>query len=260
GSRTRWEEVRTANGSSADPSAGFARAVLFLGGGFGGGCRGPLRVVLDARALEREADVLGRLLTRSAVDLVHHLDDGGVDRCRDARLTAFRDDVAVHVVDLARPALRHVLRHRRTPVAPACRGRREHAVERLVRGASAGIGPLLDRGAIELRDLVAKGLAHPRRLRGDVDRDRTSDLARHDVVPAEPRHSLDGIAHRVRAELAPALAPEVVGGEGAVDDLEHLGELLRPLRDFAVVLAGAEDVVALVAALLHATLDLPGRP
>src|SRR5260221_635240 len=80
------------------------------------------------------------------------------------------------------------------------------------------------------------------------------------TTPAESGHPLDGIAHAVRAELGPALAPQVVGREGAVDHLEHLRQLLGPLRDLAVVLARAEDVVALVAALLHAALDLPGRP
>ena len=41
---------------------------------------------------------------------------------------------------------------------------------------------------------------------------------------------------------------------------EHLGHRLDARRDPAVVLAHAEHVVALVAALLHAALDLAGLP
>src|SRR6185369_10182702 len=99
-----------------------------------------------------------------------------------------------------------------------------------------------------------------RGLAGEVDGDRASDLAAGDLGGAEAGHALHGVAHGVGAELRPALAPEIVRRERAVDDLEHLGHLLRAGRDAAVVLAHAEDVVTLVATPLHPALDLARPP
>ena len=87
--------------------------------------------VSDAGALEHGGDVLGRRLARAALDLVHEVDDRRRDRRRHALGLALRDDVAVHVVDLGRPALGDVLGHRGLPVARGRRLGREHLVERL---------------------------------------------------------------------------------------------------------------------------------
>src|SRR3989442_6709109 len=103
---------------------------------------------LHPRALEREPDVLGRLLALAAVDLAYGLDDGRRHRRRYALLAALLDDEAVHVVDLGRPALGDVLGHRRLPVAPARRLRGQHLVERLPSLTPAGVRPLLDGGAV----------------------------------------------------------------------------------------------------------------
>src|SRR6185436_17218656 len=103
--------------------------------------------------------------------------------------------------------------------------------------------------------------ADARGLRAEVDRDRAADFARRDLEPAEAGHRQDGIAHGVLAELRPALAPQIVGGVRAVDDLEHLRELLHARRDLAIVLAGAEhDVPGAAAATFHAALDRAGLP
>src|SRR5207244_1925229 len=114
--------------------------------------------------------------------------------------------------------------------------------------------------AVELGNRVALREPHARGLTGQMDRDGAADLAGGDVERAEAGHRLHGIAHRVGAELGPALAPEVLRHLRAVDDGQHLGELLRALRHAAVVLPHAEDVVAAAGALLHAALDLTRRP
>src|SRR2546428_7145849 len=96
---------------------------------------------LHPRALEREPDVLGRLLALAAVDLAHGLDDGGRHRRRDALLAALLDDEAVHVVDLGRPALGDVLGHRGLPVPPPPRLGGQHLAEGLPRPTPAGVRP-----------------------------------------------------------------------------------------------------------------------
>src|SRR5262249_39019033 len=128
--------------------------------------------------------------------------------------------------------------------------------------ALAGVGrrPVRRLGPVVLWDREAEGPPHARALRAEMDGDRAADLAGGDVERAEPGHGLHGIAHRVRAELAPALAPEVRGGVGAVDGPHDLGQLGRPRADLQVVLAGAEHVVTLVATALHAALDLSRLP
>src|SRR5262245_40995408 len=215
---------------------------------------------LDARALEHETDVLRLGLAGTGVDLANDVDGRGGDRRGHAALAALRHDVAVHVVDLGRAPLRDVLPHRGAPVASAGRGRREHAIERVVYVAAIRGGPLIDGGAVELRDLVTERQPDARRLRAEVDRDRAADLARGDLGRPEPGHGLDGIARGVRAELGPALAPEVVGHQRAVDHLAHLGDLVGARGDLAVVLADAEHVVPGALALLGAPLDLTGLP
>src|SRR5438270_81951 len=76
----------------------------------------------------------------------------------------------------------------------------------------------------------------------------------------ETGHGLDRVAHRVRAELRPPLAPEVVGDLGAVDHREHRRQRGRAGGDPPVVLAGAEDVVPLALAALQAALHPAGLP
>src|SRR6185503_7256321 len=215
---------------------------------------------LDTRTAKDRFDVLRLRLARAGVDLADHLDGRGGDRRGHAHLAALHDDVAVHVVDLGRPPLGHVLSHRRTPVATARLGRRELAVQLVVDVALVGGRPLLGGVAVELGNLVAERQSHAGRLRPEVDRDGAADFARGDLERAEARHGLHGVARRVGAELRPALAPEVIGRQGAVDDREHLGDFLRARRDATVVFAHAEDVVAGALTLLGAALDLPGLP
>src|SRR5215470_12964585 len=120
--------------------------------------------VLHASPLEREPEVLRRLLARPALDLVDHLHRGHRDRRGHATALTAGDDVPVHVVDLGGPALGHVLGHGRAPVLLPRRGRGEHGVEGLVGLALARVGPLLGLGVVELRDAIAEGQSHARRF------------------------------------------------------------------------------------------------
>src|SRR2546430_1455674 len=97
-------------------------------------------------------------------------------------------------------------------------------------------------------------------VRCEVNRDRAPDLARGDLERPEAGHGLDRVAHGVRAELRPPLTPEVVGDLSAVDHREHRRERGCARGDPPVVFAGAEDVVALALASLHAALHLTGLP
>src|SRR5262245_6105206 len=215
---------------------------------------------LDTRTAQNRLDVLRLRLARAGVDLADHLDGRRGDGRGHTHLAALHDDVAVHEVDLGRPALGHVLAHRGAPVAPARRRRGELAIQLLVDVALVGRCPLLGGVAIELGNLVAEREPDPRRLGPEVDRDRSADLARLDLERAEAGHGLHGVAGAVGAKLRPALAPQVVGCQGTVDDREHLGDFLRAGGDAPVVLAHAEHVVAGPLSLFRAALDLSGLP
>src|SRR6266850_4810291 len=119
---------------------------------------------LDAGALEYNADVLRLRLARAGVDLAHDVDRRGGDRRGHAALAALRHDVAVHVIDLGRAPLGHVLPHRRAPVASAGGGRREHTVQGVVDLAAVGSGPLLGGGAAEFRHAMPERQPDPRGL------------------------------------------------------------------------------------------------
>src|SRR5580700_10365175 len=68
----------------------------------------------------------------------------------------------------------------------------------------------------------------------------------------------DAVRHRVGDQLRPALAPQIVGGLGAVGVRDEAEHLLRPLGDAAMHLAGAIDGVAAVLAADAAAMDVAG--
>src|SRR5262249_22661224 len=215
---------------------------------------------LDTRTAKDRFDVLRLRLARAGVDLADHLDARGGNGRGHAHLAALRNDVAVHVVDLGGPALGHVLSHRGAPVAPARRRRSQHTVQLVVSGELVGRGPLLGGGPARLEDPIAERQHAEVGLWPEGDRDGAAGFARRDLERAEAGHGLHGIAGRVGAKLRPALAPQVVGGQRAVDDREHLGDFLDARGDAPVVLAHAEHIVAGALAFLGAALDLPGLP
>src|SRR5207244_7282718 len=121
-------------------------------------------------------------------------------------------------------------------------------------------GPDLGLRASELGDGQAERQPHARRLGAQPDGDLPASRLSGYLEAAEARHGLDRVAHGIGAKLGPALAPEIVGGLGAVDDGEHLRQRLDPWRHLPVVLAGAEYVVPRAAALFGAPLDVAGLP
>src|SRR5207245_2871185 len=137
--------------------------------------------------------------------------------------------------------------------------------------AVAGLGPRRPRRACNRcssRQATARKLTReldPRALQDEADV-LSLRLARPgvalpgDLGRPEPRHGLHGIARGVRAELGPALAPEVLGHLGSVDHLEHLGHFSGARRDFAVVLADPEYVVSGALTFLGSALDLARLP
>ena len=171
-----------------------------------------------------------------------------------------RHHVAVHVVDLGRPLLDHVLGHRRAPVASARGRRREHAVERLPGLAPSGVRPLLDRGPAELRH--ADPWASPTRadsaprwivMARPTSLDAISDEPSPDMpctgLPIAFWQSLD---QRSPQRLSVACAPSITESISASSVTRGV---MRPSCS-----PGAEDVVALARAALHPALDLSGLP
>ena len=101
-------------------------------------------------------------------------------------------------------------------------------VDRAVRlGLRAGLGPLVGGGSAELHHAMAEAQAHARRLRAQADGDLAAPGLGGDVASAEAGHGLDGVAHGIDAQLAPALAPQVVGGLRGIDDRQEIGHRLE---------------------------------
>ena len=78
------------------------------------------------------------------------------------------------------------------------------------------------------------------------------------LAPGQPGAGGDAVRHRVRDQLRPALAPQIVGRLGAVGVRDEAQHLLRPLGDAAMHLAGAVDRVAAVLAADAAAMDMAG--
>src|SRR4029453_10975108 len=173
---------------------------------------------LHTGAAQNRSDVLRLGLARAGVDLADDLDGRRRDGRGHADLATLPHDVAVHVVDLGRPALGHVLPHRGAPVSATCRGRRQHPVQRVPDVATISGRPLLRGVAVELGHAIAEREPDAGGLRRKMNGDRAAHLARGDVGGPEPGHALDRIPHGVGAKLGPALAPEILGDLRAVDD------------------------------------------
>src|SRR5262249_38108575 len=127
--------------------------------------------------------------------LAHDVDGGSGDRCGHAALAPLGHHVAVHVVDLGRAALGHVLPHRGAPVASAGRGRREHPIQGVVDVMAVSGGPLLGGRAVELRHLVDERPAAARGFGAQEEREPRW------IVIARPT-SLEAISVDPRPDMA----------------------------------------------------------
>ena len=134
-------------------------------------------------------------------------------------------------------------------------------VEAVTRLELPGIRPSLGGRARERGHAVAEGEPDPGGSAARAIISVRPDLAGNATSRgAEPGIRPGADCHPVLRELGPALPPEVVGRPRAVDDGQHLRELLGARRDPLVVLADAEDVVPGAPALLDAALHLARRP
>src|SRR4051794_31741162 len=110
---------------------------------------------------------------------------------------------------------------------------------------------------VDLFELVAELLADADRLAAEPRLEPPYRLVLRHLRPGQPGRRRTAVRHRVRHQLRPALAPQIVGGLGAVGQRHQPQHLLRPLGDAAGDFAAAIDRVRR-AALQPAAMDMAG--
>src|SRR5205085_1723687 len=205
-------------------------------------------------------DVAGILLELAALDLFDEVDEPLIGARREPDLLAFAHDKAVEEFDLGAAALCHVLAHRRALLGRAARLRADMLLvaRQRVAVAFAGAGDDVRRQMADLFELVAERLADADRLAAEACLETADPLVLRHRRARQPGASRDAVRHRVRDELRPALAPEVVGHLRAVGMRDEAVDLLRPFGDAAMHFAGAIDGVAAVDAADAAAMHMAG--
>src|SRR3954470_6222856 len=220
-----------------------------------------MRGVLVSSSVEPQiGDVARVLLEFAALDLFDQIDQALVGAGGEADLFALAHDKAVQELDLGAAALEHVLAHRRPLIGRAARLGQDAI---LVAGERLGIalarlGDHVRRQMVDLLELVAERLADADRLAAEPRLEAADGLVLRHVGAGQAGAGGNPVRHRVGDELRPALAPEVVGGLGAVGVGDEAKHLLRPLGNAAVHLAGAVDGMAAVLAADAAAVDVAG--
>src|SRR5204862_4101747 len=179
-----------------------------------------------------QTEVGDMLRIRLQLALFDAEDDVGQDRIgrrRDPDLLALSDDIAVEERDLGATALDHVLAGRRTVLATtAIRHGQAMLVDFLLRRRIALAGAR-QRLRVQMADLVkgiAERLADPDRLAAEPVREMPQRVVLDDFPADQAGAGRKPIAHHVGDQLRPALAPDILGYEGAVGVCAEAANLL----------------------------------
>src|SRR6478736_2635438 len=200
---------------------------------------------------------------RAQLITFHALDDvcqHGIGVAREADLLALAHHEAVKEFDLRASALLHVLAHGRTllgggvlavfeALLVACAHRRLVALPRTRNRLRRQMQNLLQFIAVRLPDAD--------RFAPEPGGEATDRLALQHLSAGQTGAGGESVAHRVRDELRPALAPQVASYLGAIGVADQPADLFRPLRDPTVHFAGAKHRVRRPA-LAGAAMDVTG--
>src|ERR1044071_9360512 len=203
----------------------------------------------DRRPTSVETEVGDVLRSRLQLTLFDPKDDVGHDRIgrrRDTDLLALSDDIAIEERDLGAAALDHILARRGAMLAAAAIGHREAMlVDFLLRrrialaGARQGLGVHV----ANLIEGVAERLADADRFTAEPVREMPERIVLDDLAADQPGARGKAVPHHIGDQLRPALAPDILGDEGAVRVGEQAADLLGAVGDAAMHLADPEDRV-----------------
>src|SRR5262245_10394885 len=162
--------------------------------------------------------------------------------------------------DFCAPALLHILTHRRALSGGSALALPEAL---LVAGAHCSFVAFararnrLGWKVIDLLKLVAERLPDADRFAADAGGEMPDPIVVQHLAAAYAGAGGDPIGHRVGDQLRPTLAPQVTGHFGAVRTSDQAADLLHPLSDAAVHVAGAKYGVR-PPALAGAAVDQAG--
>src|SRR5215472_5400981 len=183
----------------------------------------------------------------TALDALDDVSQHRVGRRREADLFALAHDKAVQILDLGPAALAHVLAHRRAMLAAASADFGQPVV---VIGlarlgvALAGARNRIGRQVHDFLELVAERLADADCFAAEPRREIADRVVADHVLADHAGAGREPVAHHVRDELRPALAPQILGYHGAVGIADQPADLAGASGYAAVHFAGAEHRVA----------------